>query len=85
MTADQPKQWIIPVAAVILFALYMSAYYALMKPRWLFIALPGPGILVPEYRYGGHFAETVFAPANWLDRIIRRQRWEAEDYRPSGR
>lgn len=39
--------------------------------RFLWINMPRDA----EYKYGGEFIHTVFAPANWLDRRIRQDLW----------
>lgn len=82
MNADQSRHgipWIIPAAALTCFGTYMAVYYALVCPTfycggWHDLQKPAA-----RYTHGGQFAETLFVPANWLDRVIRPHTWEEQE------
>jgi hypothetical protein len=62
---------VIAVALLLLPALYVSCYLALVDPP------RKRGIFAPEhYRYGGQVAATAFWPIEQADRRLRPETWE---------
>jgi hypothetical protein len=91
MTEPRKPGFVLPVAVTlaVLLALYVGAYYAMVRPFWSF---DGTGRLMSEADYSlwgrngpavrlwvpqPSFRSRVFAPINWLDRHIRPHVWEA--------
>ncbi|MGY8769689.1 MAG: hypothetical protein ACKVH8_14825 [Pirellulales bacterium] len=74
------------ITTLLLFALilsppvaYAGGYYANVKRTALFTCGPstcGSSIAYVEYRCGGEWSETVFAPAHEVDKIIRPWYWK---------
>jgi hypothetical protein len=71
------------LVVVLLLAGYAGCYLLQLDPLRLDV-LTTPIISVREskYRVSGRVAETLFAPANWLDRRIRPDYWEFRHSRP---
>jgi hypothetical protein len=62
---------------VVLAALYVGAYYAMVKPSPLsFFAGVGPWPMETRYRFGGEVSASIFAPLEQLDRRFFPARWE---------
>jgi hypothetical protein len=62
---------------VVLPALYIGSYLALVIPSGALRPTGTPGEYAVEYyRAGGALSATIFWPAEQLDRKIRKQRWE---------
>jgi hypothetical protein len=80
MPSDRKPSVIVPVAVVVLLAVYVAAYYAAATPFRLV------GRIVPVYSPPWDRADglpkapggthTFFAPIHWLDRRIRPGVWE---------
>jgi hypothetical protein len=65
---------VIALAVLLIPAAYMAVYYAMLKDK---VSAGYPEFFwVPEYRVGGKFAETLFVPANQLDRRVRSEYWK---------
>jgi len=67
-------------AAMLLFAAYMGAYYALLdgsvrRFTWAARGLPFARDVIPTYRYSVPFIERLLAPANEIDRKLRPEKW----------
>ena len=61
------------IAAALLVALYATAYLANMT---LDFDYAEPHMWrIPKYRVGGRFAEIAFAPAHWVDVMLRPALW----------
>lgn len=79
---------------LILVTAYLTAYYALVTPRYYkhFAATGGwePAAMAtvvlfsgdadaleirPIYSHGGQFAQAIFAPAHFFDRMLRPKTW----------
>jgi|HubBroStandDraft_6_1064221.scaffolds.fasta_scaffold2407841_1 hypothetical protein len=71
--------WIIAASVVLFFAAYLGAYYALVFPGFYHTYLPGLQAPTPCYTHGSTYAEALFVPANWLDRMIRPHTWEERE------
>lgn len=77
MPTDPPKRSVWPtmfVGMVLLAVAYGAAYLSLMKPVPI-IWRDGPAGAYPQYPVDS--LKKLFAPAEWLDRKIRRQFWES--------
>jgi hypothetical protein len=68
---------------VVLTALYVGAYYAMVE-KWIEsdIVLDGHGLdperkVVVNYRFGGDWAGSLFSPMHALDQKLRPEWWEA--------
>jgi hypothetical protein len=60
-----------------LFLLYGGAYLAIVvRNDWGFI--DGKQTSILEYRFGGDWSNTFFAPAHAVDKQIRRDMWSNE-------
>ncbi|PHS19026.1 MAG: hypothetical protein COA78_01290 [Blastopirellula sp.] len=58
---------------------YAGGYYANVRRTTLFACGPttcGSSIAFVEYRYGGQWSVSVFAPAHEVDKVIRPWYWK---------
>jgi len=60
----------------VLLLMYVSGYYASVRPHYGFVSGIGPWPLQPEYDVGGAASEVLFYPIHQLDRVIRPRYWE---------
>lgn len=79
------RNTIVPPLAVLLIllllpALYMGAYYALLKDQISLASPPAPGVpfdlmLEPVYRIDSPIVDTALEPAHRIDRALRPDYW----------
>ena len=58
---------------VVVCCVYFATYLAIVEPTTWFIETEE--MTLPEYRFANSYCETLFAPAHWLDRQVRRDVW----------
>jgi hypothetical protein len=68
------------IVATPVLVLYVTAYFAIVTPATWHIE--NITLTMPEYRFGGHYSERIFAPAHWCDRRIRPELWPVTYWAP---
>ena len=62
---------------MLLAALYVGSYYAMVQKKEVHFFLPSVKMVV-SYRFGDESSEWFFAPAHALDQRLRPGAWEPE-------
>jgi hypothetical protein len=66
---------------LVTFGAYVGGYYLLLEEGGFLTGEPDPGVLLdlrPDYRYGGSYTTSIFAPVHWTDRQLRPGRWSIQ-------
>jgi hypothetical protein len=88
MEEKRPHPVLLTIVLLLVIPLiYAGSYLALLSPDVLLLTKLGEdqhGDLIiilytaPIYRIESSFVETIFKPANWVDKRLRPQRWQGD-------
>jgi len=74
MKSKRLKLLVLIIATLAL--VYVCCYALLLDSERLdLLTTPAVSVRQPSYHLGGAVAETLFAPANWVDRLLRPSYW----------